>query len=75
MSRTALDGFPLGDAETVWHILILILSGIEPGILRIRGLLVLKNLFSSITSGLRAFLCPSGKKFLSGFPVWMGFIR
>ncbi len=39
------------------------------------GLLVPKNLFPSITSGLRAFLCPSGKKFLSWFPVWMGFIR
>jgi hypothetical protein len=50
-------------------------SGIEPGILRIPGLLVLKNLFSSIISGLRACLCPSENRFPSRFPVWTGFIR
>ena len=43
--------------------------------LRIQELLVLKNLFLKITSGLKMFLCPSGKKYLSWFPVWTGFIR
>jgi hypothetical protein len=50
-------------------------SGIELGILRIRGLSVPKNLFPAIISGLKVFLCPSGKKFPDRWWVWMGFIR
>jgi len=50
-------------------------SGTVPDILRILGLLVLKNMFPAITSGLIICLCPSEKRFPGGLRVWMGFIR
>jgi len=49
-------------------------SGIAPGIIRIQGLSVPKNLLLRIISGLRAFLCPGGKRSPGGWWAWMGFI-
>jgi len=44
-------------------------------ILQIRGLSALRNLFLLIISGLKMFLCPNERRFLSRFTVWTGFIR
>ena len=44
-------------------------------ILRIPESSALKNLFLKITSGLRIYLCPSGRRFPGRWRVWMGFIH